>query len=118
MEKARELLSTMPFFKPQEKKQGISIQAINKMVCDYFNVNTSDMKSKKKNKSLVQPRQIAMYLAKELTSYSFTEIGSEFGGRDHTTIMHAFDRIQSLCNVNPDMRNIVEKLKKEITNKN
>jgi chromosomal replication initiator protein len=59
-----------------------------------------------------------MYLAKELTSYSFTEIGSEFGGRDHTTIMHAFDRIQSLCNVNPDMRNIVEKLKKEITNKN
>ena len=118
MEKAKELLSTMPFFKPQEKEQGISIQAINKVVCDYFNVNTSDMKSKKKNKSLVQPRQIAMYLAKELTSYSFTEIGSEFGGRDHTTIMHAFDRIQSLCNVNPDMRNIVEKLKREITNKN
>ncbi|MCH3907254.1 MAG: chromosomal replication initiator protein DnaA [Sphaerochaeta sp.] len=114
MEKAKELLSTMPFFKPQEKEQGISIQAINKVVCTYFNVNTSDMKSKKKNKSLVQPRQIAMYLAKELTTYSFTEIGSEFGGRDHTTIMHAYDRIQSLCNVNPDMRNIVAKLKKEI----
>ena len=78
----------MPFFKPQEKtSQGITVQAINKVVCDYFNVNTSDMKSKKKNKSLVQPRQISMYLAKELTSYSFTEIGSEFGGRDHTTIM-------------------------------
>jgi len=118
MEKAKELLSVMPFFKPQEKtSQGITVQAINKVVCDYFNVNTSDMKSKKKNKSLVQPRQISMYLAKELTSYSFTEIGSEFGGRDHTTIMHAYERINSICNVDPEMRNIVEKLKKEITEK-
>jgi chromosomal replication initiator protein len=114
MEKAKELLSVMPFFQPENKKQGISVSSIIKTVCNYYNVNSSDVKSKKKNKSLVQPRQIAMYLSKQLTSYSFTEIGEEFGNRDHTTVMHACDRINSFISVNPEFKGVVDKLKKEI----
>lgn len=114
LDKARDLLAPMPFMQSRGKEAGLNIQTIIKVVCNYFNVNVSDLKGKKKNKSLTQPRQIAMYLAKQLTNFSFTEIGSEFGNRDHTTVMHACDRISSTCSVDPDLKSVIEKMKKEI----
>lgn len=114
LDKARDLLAPMPFMQTKNKEAGLNIQSIMKVVCNYFNVNMTDLKGKKKNKSLTQPRQIAMYLSKMMTNYSFTEIGSEFGNRDHTTVMHACDRISSTCSVDPDLKSIIEKMKKEI----
>lgn len=114
LDKARDLLAPMPFMQSKGKEAGLNIQTIIKVVCNYFNVNVSDLKGKKKNKSLAQPRQIAMYLAKQLTNFSFTEIGAEFGNRDHTTVMHACDRISSTCSVDPELKSVIDKMKKEI----
>ncbi|MFA7117582.1 MAG: chromosomal replication initiator protein DnaA [Sphaerochaetaceae bacterium] len=116
LSKAKELLSVMPFVKSGSVEEGLSIQSIIKTICNYFNVSLTDLKSKKKNKSLIQPRQIAMYLSKDMTSFSLTEIGSEFGNRDHTTVMHACERINSLMSVNADTKTLIEKLKREIKN--
>ncbi len=67
----------------------ISVENIQKTVADYYKIKIGDMYSKKRPASIARPRQIAMYLAKELTQKSLPEIGEMFGGRDHTTVLHA-----------------------------
>ena len=71
----------------------VTVELIQKKVADHFHVRLVDMKGKKRNRGIVYPRQIAMYLARDLTDYSLPEIGSFFGGRDHTTVMHACEKI-------------------------
>ncbi|MBA4750494.1 MAG: chromosomal replication initiator protein DnaA [Alphaproteobacteria bacterium] len=74
----------------------ISIEEIQKKVAEHYNIRLSDMHSAKRLRSLARPRQIAMYLAKTLTPLSLPEIGRKFGGRDHTTVMHAIKKVESL----------------------
>ena len=74
----------------------VSIENIQKTVADYFKIKVSDMYSKKRFRSVARPRQVAMALAKELTQQSLPEIGEAFGGRDHTTVLHACRKIQEL----------------------
>lgn len=74
----------------------ISIEEIQKKVAEHYNIKMSDMSSAKKVRSIARPRQIAMYLSKDLTNKSFVEIGRKFGGKDHTTVMHAIKTIESL----------------------
>ena len=74
----------------------VSIENIQKTVADYFKIRMGDLLSKKRSRSIARPRQIAMALAKELTNHSLPEIGDAFGGRDHTTVLHACRRIDSL----------------------
>ncbi|HVF65155.1 MAG TPA: chromosomal replication initiator protein DnaA [Casimicrobiaceae bacterium] len=74
----------------------ISIENIQKTVADYYKIRVTDMHSKKRTRALARPRQIAMYLAKELTQLSLPEIGQNFGGRDHTTVLHACRTIAKL----------------------
>lgn len=74
----------------------ISIENIQKTVADYFKIKVADMYSKKRVRSLARPRQMAMYLARELTDLSYPEIGLSFGGRDHTTVLHACAKIEEL----------------------
>ncbi|MGH8149056.1 MAG: chromosomal replication initiator protein DnaA [Steroidobacteraceae bacterium] len=74
----------------------VTIENIQKTVADYFKVRLGDLLSKRRNRSVARPRQIAMALAKELTSHSLPEIGDAFGGRDHTTVLHACKRIKEL----------------------
>ena len=71
----------------------ISIENIQKTVADYYKIRISDMHSKKRSRAVARPRQVAMALAKELTQLSLPEIGSNFGGRDHTTVLHACRQI-------------------------
>jgi chromosomal replication initiator protein len=71
----------------------ISVENIQKTVADFFNIKVADMYSKKRPANIARPRQIAMYLAKELTQKSLPEIGELFGGRDHTTVLHAVRKI-------------------------
>ncbi|QKE42329.1 MAG: chromosomal replication initiator protein DnaA [Ferrovum myxofaciens] len=75
----------------------ISIENIQKTVADYYKIKVSDMFSKKRTRNLARPRQMAMALAKEITSLSLPDIGESFGGRDHTTVLHACRKIQELC---------------------
>ena len=74
----------------------VSIENIQKTVADYFKIRVADLLAKKRSRSIARPRQIAMALAKELTNHSLPEIGDAFGGRDHTTVLHACRRIVSL----------------------
>jgi chromosomal replication initiator protein len=77
----------------------VTIENIQKTVADYFKVRVSDLLSERRNRSIARPRQVAMALAKELTSHSLPEIGDAFGGRDHTTVIHACRRIKELRDV-------------------
>ena len=80
----------------------ISVENIQKTVADFFNIKVSDMYSKKRPANIARPRQIAMYLAKELTQKSLPEIGELFGGRDHTTVLHAVRKISADRSKNPE----------------
>ena len=77
--------------------QAITVPNIQKTVADYYQVRLSDLLSKRRSRSLARPRQMAMSLAKELTEHSLPEIGEAFGGRDHTTVLHACRTIRKLC---------------------
>ena len=96
--------------------QSLSIDTIIKVVAEYFNISPYDIRGKKRTKSLVQPRQMAMYIARNITDYSTTEIGCEFGGRDHTTVMHAIQRIEGLVKSDSGMNTTIQKLEREIQN--
>src|SRR5438132_10155501 len=83
--------------------QKISIEKNQKTVSDYYKIRVSDMHSKKRSRAIARPRQVAMALAKELTQLSLPEIGSNFGGRDHTTVLHACRQIAKLRDSLPEM---------------
>ena len=73
--------------------QNISLDIIQKVVAENYQISISDLKSKKRDKKYVFPRQVAIYIARELTEISYSELGNEFGGKDHSTIMHAYEKI-------------------------
>ena len=82
----------------------ITIEEIQKKVAEHFNIRITDMHSPRRSRSVARPRQIAMYLAKSITSRSLPEIGRKFGGRDHTTVLHACRKIEELRECNSDIR--------------
>lgn len=92
----------------------ISIETVQKVVADYSNVSISDIKNPKRDKKFVIPRQMAIYISRELTEYSFTEIGREFGGRDHSTIMHAYEKIDSMIKTDSLISAKIQELIKQI----
>jgi chromosomal replication initiator protein len=73
----------------------VTIENIQKTVADYYKIKVAEMYSKKRSRNFSRPRQIAMSLARELTNHSFPEIGEAFGGRHHTTVMHACDEVET-----------------------
>jgi chromosomal replication initiator protein len=83
-------------FFPQMGGKNITIEGIQRIVAEYFGLTHKDLRGKRRTKAVAFPRQVAMYLARDLTEFSTTEIGSEFGGRDHTTVMHAVRKIEEL----------------------
>ncbi len=96
-------------------KQGnISIETIQKVVAEHYSISFVDLKGKKRTKNIVFPRQLSMYITKELTEYSTTEIGAEFGGRDHTTVMHSIEKIEEDIKADPSLKQIMETLKRKI----
>ena len=102
----RDVLKDM--IKEGEKK--VTIDLIQKKVCEYFDIKLSDMKIKKRSHGIAYPRQIAMYLARQLTDYSLPEIGEHFGGRDHTTVMHALEKIKNDLKEKKGLSDLVERV--------
>ncbi len=94
----------------------ISIENIQKTVADYYKIRVSDMHSKKRSRAVARPRQVAMALAKELTQLSLPEIGSNFGGRDHTTVLHACRQIAKLRETIPELNHDVNFLLQVLRN--
>lgn len=85
----------------------ITIPVIQKIVADYFGVTIEELKAAKRDQRVVKPRQVAMYLCREITGASFPHIGEEFGARDHTTVLHAYGKIQNLAN-DPSMTAVLK----------
>ncbi|OTO59730.1 chromosomal replication initiator protein DnaA [Enterococcus faecium] len=94
----------------------LSILQIQEEVAKYYHIQLKDLKGKKRVKSIVVPRQIAMYLSRELTDNSLPKIGAEFGGKDHTTVIHAHEKIQQLMDSSVSMQNEVSEIKNFLLN--
>ncbi len=97
------------------QQQVISISNIQKMVADYFQLRMADLLSKRRTRSLARPRQMAMALAKELTEHSLPEVGDAFGGRDHTTVLHACKVIKELRQTDGKMQEDWDKLVRKLS---
>jgi chromosomal replication initiator protein len=104
---AHELLQDV--LRASDKK--LTIEEIQRKVAEYYKIRMSDLHSPRRARSVARPRQLAMYLCKQLTSRSFPDIGKRFGGRDHTTVMHACVRIEELINTDSQLRDDVEMLR-------
>lgn len=95
---------------PSSKPKVITILDIQKTVGEHFNVKLEDFTAKKRTKSIAFPRQIAMYLSRELTDFSLPKIGEEFGGRDHTTVIHACDKISNLLKTDKTLQKQIQEI--------
>ncbi|MDE0449655.1 MAG: chromosomal replication initiator protein DnaA [Spirochaetaceae bacterium] len=103
------------FAKPEHLS--ITIDGIQRAVADYFSLTPADLKGKKRTKAIAFPRQVAMYVSRSLTNFSTTEVGLEFGGRDHTTVMHACqritDRLKTDATLEPTLQRIINTLRQK-----
>jgi len=98
-----------------EEEKVVTIEQIQRKVCEAFNLKLVDLKAKNRTKAVAFPRQVAMYLARDLTHASLAEIGKAFGGKDHTTVLHAVDKIKVLLQEDPKLRRTVDGLIQGIT---
>jgi len=111
MEMARETLRDL--VAPAASR--VSIDGIIRKVADYYGIRVSDLQSKRRTKSIAFPRQVCMFLARRLTSHSLEEIGGYFGGRDHTTVMYAFDKIRREAQASSDLSHTLDRLSADLT---
>lgn len=88
----------------------ITIEHIQEVVAEHFGIKVAEMKSKRRTRNITYPRQIAMYLTRELTDSSLPEIGESFGGRDHTTVIHAYEKIEGELKLDPSLQSTVREL--------
>lgn len=98
----------------KEKDKEITIDMIIKEVSSYFSISSSDLKSKKRIKSILVPRQIAIYLSRELTDSSLVSIGEKFGGKDHATIIHSIKKVKDDIKVKKELMSAVEKIEHKL----
>ncbi|MFC5403192.1 chromosomal replication initiator protein DnaA [Cohnella soli] len=101
---------------PTGRSRLITMQDIQQRVGDFYGLKLEDFKARKRTKAVAFPRQIAMYLSRELTDYSLPKIGDAFGGRDHTTVIHAHEKISQLLKVDQDLYKIINSLTEKIKN--
>lgn len=94
----------------------VNIQQIQEAVCNYYRLQAEDLISKKRTKTIAFPRQIAMYLSREMTDYSLPKIGEDFGGRDHTTVIHAHEKISRTLDKDSLLKDAIQEIKKKLSN--
>lgn len=99
---------------PANNPKVITILDIQKAVSAHFKLRVEDLNSRRRTKTVVLPRQIAMYLAREMTDASLPKIGEAFGGRDHTTVIHSYEKIDALIKQDAELINTIKQIKKEI----
>jgi len=110
LEMAREVLKDIIVDKTKE----VTIEMIQRFVADHFKLKVAELKSDKRLKSLVVPRQIAIYLCREMTKASYPEIGDKFGGKDHSTVIHSVKKVEKLLTQNFELKSTLETLRKEL----
>lgn len=95
-------------------KREVTVENIQKTICDYFNIKLGDLKAKRRTQNIALPRQVAMYLCRKYTEASFPGIGDKFGGRDHSTVIHASKTIERRIKEDPHMQSTIEKLERNL----
>ena len=98
----------------EEGRRTITIEVIQKKVAEHYDLRMADMTSKRRPENIAFPRQIAMYLCRKLTAASLPEIGNAFGGRDHTTVIHAINKIEKKIKTEQDFSVTIESLIQQI----
>lgn len=93
----------------------VSVENIQKAVANHFNIKVNDLKSSRRHRHVARPRQLAMYLSKEMSTKSLLEIGEQFGGRDHTTVIHAHRQVKKLLQENADFSEDYQIIKRQLT---
>jgi chromosomal replication initiator protein len=101
---------------PSSRPKMITIQDIQQKVGEYYNLKLEDFKARKRTKAIAFPRQIAMYISRELTDFSLPKIGDAFGGRDHTTVIHAHEKITKMIKDDPDLYKVINTISEKIKN--
>lgn len=101
---------------PSSRPKMITIQDIQQKVGEYFNLKMEDFKARKRTKAIAFPRQIAMYLSRELTDFSLPKIGEAFGGRDHTTVIHAHEKISKQIKNDQELNKVINNITEKIKN--
>lgn len=94
--------------------ESISMDTVQRVVAEHYNISLSDIKGKKRNSKVTFPRQIAIYIGRTLLDYSYPELGEEFGGRDHTTMMHSYDKISDQIKMDPSLEVTINMLIRQI----
>ena len=100
-----------------KQNKNITIDLIQDVIAAYFNLRVDDLKSQRRTRNIAYPRQIAMYLSRKLTDMSLPKIGEEFGGRDHTTVIHAYEKISESLKSDESLQHTIEDVTKKITQK-
>ena len=100
----------------QPSMGAITIDTIQKVVAEHYNISISDLKSRHRSKKVLIPRQIAIYIARELCDYSYPELGNEFGGKDHTTILHSYEKIVDQLKTDTVLDSTIQMLIRNIKN--
>ncbi|MEW5817361.1 MAG: helix-turn-helix domain-containing protein, partial [Spirochaetota bacterium] len=96
------------------KQSNITVDMIQRVVSEYFGLSYSDLRGRKRTKAIAFPRQVAMYITREITEFSTTEVGLEFGGRDHTTVMHACQKVENRMRTDPTLEPSLQHLIRKI----
>lgn len=100
-----------------KQNKNITIDLIQDVIAAYFNLRVEDLKSQRRTRNIAYPRQIAMYLSRKLTDMSLPKIGEEFGGRDHTTVIHAYEKISESLNKDESLEHTINDITKKLTQK-
>ncbi|HHW13545.1 MAG TPA: chromosomal replication initiator protein DnaA [Firmicutes bacterium] len=95
---------------PSPKQKVITVERIQEVVADHFHLSLDDMKARRRTRTVAFPRQVAMFLARELTDLSLPRIGEAFGGRDHTTVIHAYERVQEASQQDPELQRALARI--------
>jgi chromosomal replication initiator protein len=95
-------------------ERDLTIESIQKTICDYYHIKLTDLKAKRRTKNIALPRQVAMYLCRKYTAISFPVIGDKFGGRDHSTVIHASKTIERKIKADPSMQSAVESIERNL----
>ncbi|MGN9136101.1 chromosomal replication initiator protein DnaA [Clostridium sp. HCP1S3_B4] len=99
----------------KKQSKNVTINLIQDVVANYYNLNIDELKSQRRTRNIAYPRQIAMYLSRKLTDMSLPKIGEEFGGRDHTTVIHAYEKISENLNSDENLQHTIDEITKKLT---
>jgi chromosomal replication initiator protein len=92
------------------REQTVIVELIQKAIADHYKLHVQDLKAKNKSRTVVEPRQIAMYLCRKLTGFSLHRIGREFGNKHHTTVLHSINKIDQLLQENSEVNRLIQTL--------